>query len=431
MISKIVNKFSSNALINDSFWAIFGNILGKGLSLLAAIWIARVLGKDIYGEFGFITNTMISIAILSTFGLGYTSTKYIAEFKNTEPGILHAVIKICQNISSVVAFITTLILFFSAEYFAIHVFEQPKLTVAIQFSSIYILFNTIVRTQIGILAGFNDFKGMAKINTIVGVVSIFLNVGMAYLYGLYGALVGAMLIQLMNCILNHKLIGKNLRTYSKSQSSDNKKLSKDILNFSLPVAIQEASYSILNWCYGLLLVKFSTYGEVGLNSAALYWSALILFVPGILRNVILSHLSESLSDKKKHNRILRIVLLFNFVVTFILSIAIYLLSNFIASFYGANFVGLQEVLYISVFTTIFTSMSNVYAQAYMSESRNWLMLLFRILRDGLGLAIGYYLIMEENGLNGALSLAKSSFIVSVIFLVLMAMVYELKIKERR
>ena len=167
-----------------------------------------------------------------------------------------------------------------------------------------------------------------------------------------------------------------------------------------------------------------------MSSAALYWSAIILYIPGILRNVILSHLSANLSNDKARLRILRIILVFNFCVTFLLSVTIYFLSDFISSSYGDNFSGLKDVINISVFTTIFVSMSNVYAQAYMSESKNWLMLFFRIIRDGSIFGIAYYLLTVNDGVHGALLLAKSALWANILFLILMGVVYEISLHRK-
>ncbi len=428
-LRKLKNQIINSQLAKDSFWAIFGNVIGKALSLLSVVIIARILGKDLYGEYGFLINTMISIAIFSTFGLGYTSTKYIAENIKNNPGLLYTIIGITQKTTFTVSVITTSIIFLFSDFFAIHVFENPSSVKLIQFSSFYIIFNSIVRTQIGILSGFRDFKGIAINNSIIGVLAV-LTTFLAYYYGLKGALLGALLIQIINFILNRILIKKNLKIYQNVLNDKSNFMFKTILAFSFPVALQEALYSSITWLYGLLLVKFSNYGEVGLNAAAVYWSALILFIPGILRNVVLSHMSSSLNDNSQHNRVLRVILIFNLSITFTLSIAVYLFSDIITSFYGDNFIGLRNVLNISVFTTIFASLSNVYAQAYMSKSKNWLMLMFRIIRDGATLVIAYILITNENGLNGALSLAQSSFISNIFFLILMAGFYEFKLKNR-
>ena len=66
-------------MLKDSFWALLGNLIGKGLPFVAGIFVARLLGSESYGEFGLIKSSLISIALFSSFGLGITATKFIAE----------------------------------------------------------------------------------------------------------------------------------------------------------------------------------------------------------------------------------------------------------------------------------------------------------------------------------------------------------------
>lgn len=426
-LSNFTNRIRKSELVNDSFWAIFGNVLGKGLSLSAAIIMARILGKEVYGELGIVGGTIGTIIIFSNFGLNYTTTKYIAEYKKNKPELLPQIIKSCQKLTLIFSGVSTLALFLVADYVAVYLLKSPKFGFPLRLIAIGILFGSLCRTQTGILAGFGKFKELAKINTIIGIITFISGILLTYLYNFIGALIALLIMYFTNYLLNRYFIIQQINS-TKTNKKENFSV-KEILNFSIPVALQEAFYSVITYSFGLLLVQYSTYGEVGLNSAAVYWSAIILFIPGILRNVILSHLASNLSDKKRHTRILRIILFFNFSITLFLSVVVYFLSDYIVLSYGDNFSGLKEVVNISVFTTIFVSMSNVYAQAYMSENKNWLMLIFRILRDSSILIIAYYFIKENGGVNGALSLAKSALFSNIVFLALMSMVYELKLKR--
>ena len=85
VIKEIKNKALNSRLTIDSFWALFGNISAKGLALIAGILVARFLGSEVYGEFGLIKTTLMSLALFSTLGLGFTSTKFIAEYKLKNP----------------------------------------------------------------------------------------------------------------------------------------------------------------------------------------------------------------------------------------------------------------------------------------------------------------------------------------------------------
>ena len=205
-VLKIKNSLKKNKLTNDSFWALFGNIIVKGLTLLAGIFIARFLGNDIYGEYGIVKSTLLSLAIFSTLGLGYTSNKYVAEFKISKPHYIPLVIKYSLNITFIVSSILSLILFLSADYVSSSILEAPHLSLPLKIVSSWLVFNALTTTQIGLLSGFGAFKGMARINSVIGSVTFFLSVLFTYLWGLNGALIALLITQVLNCLLNYRLI---------------------------------------------------------------------------------------------------------------------------------------------------------------------------------------------------------------------------------
>lgn len=79
-IVHIYQSARHNSLFVDSIWALTGNAVGKLCALIAGIFVARFLGRDIYGEYSVIRNTLFVIAVFSTLGLGYSATKFIAEY---------------------------------------------------------------------------------------------------------------------------------------------------------------------------------------------------------------------------------------------------------------------------------------------------------------------------------------------------------------
>jgi O-antigen/teichoic acid export membrane protein len=425
---EIKKRAFKSELINNSFWALFGNIIGKGLAMAAGIFVARFLGNEIFGEYGMIRNTLMSIAILSTFGLGFTSTKFIAEYKNRNPEYLNKIVQYSNYITLLISSVMAIALFVSATYITDTILEASHLAVPLRLVSIWIVFNAITTTQIGILAGLNAFKGMARVNTIIGIITFLSSFILTYLYQLNGALTALLLSQILNCILNFNLLKKNMPK-NIDNNVNNKLLLRKILIFSLPVAIQESLFPLTLWIISLLLIRLTNYGELGVFVAAMQWNALILFVPGILRNVVLSHLSESIGDKKKHDRSMKIILVINFLMTFIPFLIVFIFSDFISSFYGPSFSGLSKVINIAVFTTILSSIYNVYAQAYLSKGKNWLMLRLRLFRDIGIISVAFFLISKSNGKDGAISIVISSLILNFIFLFLVIFFYEIDKKR--
>lgn len=426
-IIELKNRALNSQLVNDSFWALFGNVVAKGLALSAGIIVARFLGKDIYGEYGIILNALMSIAIFSTFGLGYTATKFVAENKKNNPEYIGAILRYSRNITLTLSGVMAIGLFFSSSYIAFSVFEAPHLANSLRLVAVWIIFNAVTTTQVGVLSGFGDFKGMARVNTIVGISTFIFSIILTYYWLLNGALIAFLFTQILNWWLNFRLVNRNLSGLKNSTALE-KPLLKEILKFSFPVALQEALYSLTSWFTVLLLVKLSTYGELGLYSAAMQWNAIILFIPGILRNVILSHLSEANNNEQRFNRVLKITLLFNFIMTFIPFLFVLTFSSLISNFYGSSFSGLTKLINASIFSTIISSIMNVYSQSYMSKGKNWLMFFMRIFRDSFIVLSLYYLLSNTNELSASLLLVYSSLAINTLFLILIIFVYHLKIK---
>jgi O-antigen/teichoic acid export membrane protein len=422
------NSVRNSPLAVDSFWALVGNVASRGLGLLGAILVARILGKHVYGEYGMIRNTLISIAIFSTFGLGYTATKYVANYRIDFKEKIRSFCRYSVRCTLIVSGAMGVSLLLTSNYVASELLNAPSLSNSLRFVAVWIVFNALTTTQIGILSGFGFFKQMAKINTIVGVVTFLSTFILTYYYQLQGALVALVISQVINWILNYYALESEL---SKPEYQSTQEVQfKSILLFSLPITLQEGLYSITSWLGYLLLIRLSSYGELGLYSAAMQWSAVILFIPGILRNVILSHMSNSNGSSGYQSKILKPMLLVSFVSTVFPFLIILAGSKYIGALYGSTFNDLHGVLSVSVLTTIFTSMSNVYVQAYMAVGDNWTMLLFRFIRDVGILMLAYVFILRTNNQHGALILSYCSLLMNILFLSACWMFYPKQVPQQ-
>lgn len=87
MISKIKEYVTSKVLSDDllrkfisgAFWSVLGNVVVKGLSLTAGLFVARFLGSISFGELSIIKSTLSVFGLLASFGIGFTITKIIGE----------------------------------------------------------------------------------------------------------------------------------------------------------------------------------------------------------------------------------------------------------------------------------------------------------------------------------------------------------------
>lgn len=425
-----VNIFS-NSLLNDSFWSLFGNFLAKGLALIGGIFVARLLGKDIFGEYGILKNTLIVISVFSTFGLGYTSTKFISENKNIKPELIPLILRYSKKITIILSSLIALVVFVFSDLISIYLFSEPQISNSLRIISLLIVISSLISTQIGILSGFGVFKLIARIDIIVGIISFIITIILTYFWDLNGALFALFITQILNYIFNERLLNAYVKeNFKKNELLTDRKTLFDIIRFSLPIALQEAVYSISQWTINILLLRYATFGDLGMYTAAMQWNAIILFIPGVLRNVILSHLADANNDTFKHNIILKRTLMMTFIVVVLCVLCVYSLSGFISNFYGKSFFGLNELINVAVFSTIFISLSNVYAQAYMSRGLNWEMFFMRFFRD-FGVIFIYFIFVKITSFNFVFVMLYSILINSFIFFILMAYYYYQKTKIQK
>lgn len=428
MIKYLTSQFKKSQLLKDSFWSLLGNVVGRGLALLAGILVARFLGKELFGEYGIIRNTILTIGTFSTFGLGYTATKFVAELKISSPGKIPAFIQIANKVTLAFSGCMAVFLFAFADFVAEEWLGTTHLGLPLRILSILIVFNAITNTQIGVLSGFGRFKELAKINSFIGFLTFIFSAVLTYFFALTGALLALLIVQITNCILNYSLVRKETHGYNTPESAD-KTLLKNIFDFSTPIAMQEAVYSATQWMASLLLVRLATFGDLGMYTAAMQWNAIILFIPGILRNVVLSHLSGHTTDSEAHEKVLNQTVLINFFTSLVPCVFVFFLSDAIASSYGNSFEGLGSLISLACFATIFISISNVYAQAYMSKGLNWHMFVIRLVRD-LGMVVLAFLLISSSqiNLNGAFILVLSLIVVHALFLLLIVAVYKIRVR---
>ncbi len=395
-----IKRLLGSRLSLDSLWSVFGNGMGYGLLLIAGILIARRLGSDIYGEYGLVKTTMIYIAGFATLGLGLTSTKYISAALADDPTKVRSLAKDAMVITFAFSFTLAVLLAIFAAPLA-QFLDTPSLTGAFRVLAIIIICKAMNTTQNGILAGFGLFRIIARNSILSGALMLALCVPLTIKWGLNGAFGALTASQLLNAILNQIYLSRCLR-----QLRDQVKISqkKELVLFSCPIALQELNYTICAWGAMAILTKLSNVGQVGIYTATAQWVSIITFIPGLLQNVILSHLSGSINNAERHSHTLRTMLAANFISTAIPFVVIFFLAGWISTFYGNTFSEMASVMRVMTFSTIFSACSNVFYSELLSQGHNWLTLVCRLGQEITLLVAGWLLLIYPAGRNGAMSM---------------------------
>lgn len=417
------DRLKNNKLLFDSFLSVFGNGLGHALFLLAGIVIARFLGNDLYGQYGMVKTTMFYIASFATLGLNYSSTKFVAQsFVNNIQDVF-VIIKDAFQITLVFSLILALFLIIFADALAVYLGDETVAT-PLRYLSFIILFKALSGTQLGILGGLKKYDYVAKSNVYSGILMFVACIPLTFLWGLIGSLICILISQLFSVALNTLYIHKECEKLPVQAKNVSHK--KELIKFSIPIAIHESSYAICNWAGLFLLTKLSSFGELGIFTATSQWNIIIMFIPSYLTNVILSYLSSSSENEELHKKTFRRMIIISFICTFIPFVVVFCSAEVISNFYGPSFAEMPSVLRLIIFATLFDCLSNVFKSEFISMNLAWSLSLLRILRDIILVFIAILLLVYYDGESGAFKYAVATIFASILYFVGLLSVYLFK-----
>lgn len=390
-------------LARGAFWSLAGAVISRGLGLLSSILVARLLGKTGFGELGIIQSTVGMFGAIAGFGLGLTATKHVAEFRQKDPAKAGRILALATLVALASGSVMTVALLIMAPWLAANTLAAPQLAPLLRVGAGLLFFGALNGAQTGALAGFEAFRAIAKINLASGLLAFPLMVGGALLAGLQGAVWGLVASMAINWLLNRLAIIRVARKAGVPLSMAGCRKEWHVLwSFSLPSAISSAIWGPVTWATAMILVNQpGGYGEMGIYNAANQWRAAVLFLPGIIGNLILPVLSnlEGVDDKVRYRRVLNLTLLTNCGVAAVATLPIILLAKTIMSSYGAGFESGAWVLILLVASAGIAVATAVGQQALTSRGKMWTKLSFLIIWSAV-LLISSVVLVKDHGATG-------------------------------
>lgn len=357
-------------------WNTIGIFISRFLLIIASIIVARVLGKETYGKLGIIQSTISMFGVFAGLGLGITSTKYLAEFKLTDPDKAGKIIALTNIIALVGSGVVSILLFIFAPFLAKDTLAAPELSIYLRIASIMLFFSTINGVQMGILTGLEKFREISKINILNGFLNFLLLIAGAYFFFLIGSVWALTISIVITFWLSQLIVRKELKKFNIVLNyTDCLAEKKVIWDFSIPAFFSGALVGPVNWiCNTILVNQNKGYAEMGIFNAANQWFGVLLFLPGIVNNTILPILTEkiSLREKNQTKAILKYSIILNglFVLPFIFVFMIF--SAFIMSTYGKGFIGHEVVLIYTLITAGLFAIQQPIGNLIAASGKMWI-----------------------------------------------------------
>jgi len=406
------------------FWNLVGTLFAQGSVFFTAIILARILGKEGFGEFGMIQSTLLTLTSIAQVSTGLTATKYVAEFRDADKARAGRVLGLCSMLTLVTGVLAMAFMLVSASWMAAHVMAAPHLATSLSISAAFVLFSVMNGYQVGALAGLESYKTISIYGAMLGAAHLTVCGLCAMLWGLSGAMggmaVSALLRWAVYGMVLHREAGKQHIAIQPRSGMQEREILK---RFTLPAALSGLTIMPAIWLGNALLVQQPNgYAEMGMYSAVNNVRGLMLMMPSLLNSVGVSMLNNRFGNKDNVGYIT--LYRANVKVTALIAIAcamtMVILSTFIPGWYGMKSNDSSEKLVLILSLAIIPEALSVSLyQLIQTSGRMWVSFFFvAIPRDLSMIVLAIILIPLWGGVGWALAYALSWVVVFVLIVVL-------------
>lgn len=309
-------------LARGAFWSFGGSLISRGLGLLSAILVGRILGREEFGELGIIQNTIGLFGALAGFGMGVTANKHVAEFKHIDPERAGRILGLASATAWISSGVMAIALVLAGPWLATYTLAAPRLGGLLQIGALLLLLGGINGAQTGALSGFEAFRAVARINLFSGIATFPLMLVGAVQWGVTGVVWALVASQGLSCLLCHFAVraeaAKFQIRYRYGDWADEWTL---FWSFSLPAVLTGVLNTFVSWAAGALVVNQpSGYSEIGIYNAALRVKQLPEVFLAMLIAPMLPILSEAYG--KGDRRTFQQTLLLNFLLASLITVPV-------------------------------------------------------------------------------------------------------------
>jgi O-antigen/teichoic acid export membrane protein len=322
-------------------WSCVGTVISSGLTFLASLTVARILGESGFGELAMIQSTAHMVSVCAVFGLGLFTTKFIAEYRVQQPERAASIVVLALITATVTGSLASAMLYVFAPHLARSTLAAEHLGTALQISSVLLLVTALESVLHGVLSGLESFRAISTVIALKGICAFPLLAAGATFAGLNGVLVGMVAAGCVGLALSAWCVMRELKTHN--IRLHNRKTFADwnlIISFGLPAFLSMAIFAASEWSARTILVNHSDgYSELGAFNAADRFLAALLLISSLLNRPLVPVVSHELSiaGHGQAAAALGFTMKMNAIVVLPFVIVGAVLSPFLMGLFGAKF----------------------------------------------------------------------------------------------
>jgi O-antigen/teichoic acid export membrane protein len=357
-------------------WSLLATVFTQGSTFLANIIVARLLGQERFGQFAMVLSTLLAIAMIAQLGLGATATRHVAEYRVRDPHRAGRLIGLLTLVTAGTALAGALLMLIAAPFLAERVFSAPGLAPVLRIGALHVAFATIAGTQMGVVAGFEGYRSLARATAVSGVIYVAACSAGAALAGLTGAVTG------LAVGAAAQLAAISLAQRREAAHAGIEVRYREVLGelnavggYAIPAAISGyISVPALWWGNAVLARQPAGFAELALYNAAWSFRTLVLVVPHNLNRVAGSVLyaQSGADDRHGFRRVFRANVAACGGFAAIAGGLCALLAGPLLGLYGDGFREGTAVLYLLLLSGLLEAVGIALYQLIQARKRMWL-----------------------------------------------------------
>jgi len=415
---RILNR-NLKLIVRTSFVVFIAIVLAKVLVYVYRVLVARVYGAQVYGLYSL--SLMVSGVFIALFSLGLTQgiLRYVSYYRGKDQteniSLISRFAKRTLAISSILAGI---VLFFSAKFISLRIFNDAGLIFYLQIFSLVIVFSILTNIILAMIRAYEKIGWYSFLSLIVHNVTSIILLLILILLGFEGRAVplsylggSAITFALSYFVSKFKL--PSLVKKSSLSRAERKSMIRELVTYSLPLLFSGFVVLIFHWADAFSLGYLKGVLEVGFYSAAVPIAALLTMAPEIFMKMFFPLMNKEYSRKNNtvikemSKQLVKWILIINLPVFILLVVFPGAALNIL---FGEEFLVAESALRILSVGTLITSLFVIMSQRLISMTGRSKIILFNVLTAAvLNLILNFIFIPMENiwfisnadGINGA------------------------------
>lgn len=362
--------------LGGAAWSIIGAVGSSGITLIMWMLVARILGKETYGQFIVVQSTLGMVGVFAGFGIGMAATRYAAELRASDPTRLGHILILGERSIVVFGVLASVGLAASASSLAEKVLNAPVLAAPLSIAAVIVFFSALDGYQKSVLIGLESMRAFAT-GSIAAVCMGFpiILVG-ASKFGLFGAVIGLSVASLIQAGVSRCQMTRELKKLGVIRHAIGSAGEWQVLwRFALPAFLSGALVGPVHWVAQAILANTPRgYAELAVLGIAMQWFNLILFVPGSAGRAVLPIVTDYVTkgDPISSRKIIRYAMLANALVAVPLATMVCFLSPYIMGMYGQGYDSDSHALVLAVTTAALAAIQAPIGNLLVAKARMWL-----------------------------------------------------------